>query len=73
MLSIIFTYALSARGYGGEMALMRVTYVHGCAGSLSVEVTSVKLLFPVQRFVVPVQQNLTDWGLRVPTLTLVVK
>ena len=32
-------------------------------------VASVELLLRVQRFVVPVQRNLTDRGLRVPTLT----
>jgi hypothetical protein len=35
--------------------------------------TSVELLFPVQQFVVPVQQTLADCGLRVPTLTPVVE
>ncbi len=33
----------------------------------------VELLFPVQQFVVLVQQNLTDRGLRVPTFTPVVE
>ena len=32
-------------------------------------VASVELLLRVQRFVVPVQRNLTDRGLPVPTLT----
>ncbi len=36
---------------------------------LKVETTSVELLFQVQWFVVTVQQNLTDRGVRVPTLT----
>jgi hypothetical protein len=31
--------------------------------------SSVELLFPVQQFVVPVQQTLADRGLRVPMLT----
>jgi hypothetical protein len=35
--------------------------------------SSVELLFLVQRFVVPVQPNLTDRGLHVPTLTPVDK
>jgi hypothetical protein len=33
----------------------------------------VEILFLVQQFVVPVQQNLIDQGLRVPTLTPVVE
>ena len=36
-------------------------------------ISSVELIFPLQQFVVPVQQNLTDWGLRVPMLTPVEK
>ncbi len=34
---------------------------------------SVELLFPVQKFVVPVQETLADRGLSVPTLTPLVE
>jgi hypothetical protein len=40
---------------------------HGGSGK------GIELIFPVQQFVVPVRQNLTDWGLHVPTLTPVVE
>ena len=40
---------------------------------INTRLTSVELIFPVQQFVVPVQQTVADWGLCVPTLTLVVE
>ncbi len=61
----------------GVVATLKYCYILAGSkdplNSYTLALPSVELLFPVQQFVVLVQQNLTDRGLRVPTSTPVVE